>query len=497
MRLLKSHPILGLVNSYAVDSPQPANLSYMWNFGSLLGLCLVIQIITGVTLAMHYTPSVDLAFVSVEHIMNYNTLQFTLIPAVLARLKNMSETRPAPQTEAEKVSFLQWLAGFVDAEGSFGLSCGDRGHWRWLFRIRLHLDDINTLRFIQSVLGVGRINTSATDCVYVVDSWADIINVIIPLFTDYPLLTTKRFDFACFSKRNRWAAAAQISISANTRLLVGANLSAVLALQKGMNLNRVLDYNVLTVVPAINLQWLLGFVEGEGTFGFKNLVPYFQVAQHVKNVHVLNAIALFLSQLTIPANAPVSLTALAMSTVVNKRTNVQTNSVTGIDNLFFIILPLFISVQFVTRKGIDFNLWAVAILLYKLGHVTTTLGRSYLLTIEAYINSSRYTTNPAGVANAPDYCAIWNLLSGPSPIDLNSNLSHAALIRTLTLASGSRAGYTVYVYENGTPLSNSPFSTYGDAQEALGLKRNSRTVSRYIDTTKVYKGKYTFRSTPR
>lgn len=69
MRLLKSHPILGLMNSYMVDSPQPASISYMWNFGSLLGACLVIQIITGITLAMHYTPSIDLAFVSVEHIM--------------------------------------------------------------------------------------------------------------------------------------------------------------------------------------------------------------------------------------------------------------------------------------------------------------------------------------------------------------------------------------------------------------------------------------------
>jgi group I intron endonuclease len=69
MRLLKSHPILGLLNSYMVDSPQPANISYLWNFGSLLGLCLIIQILTGVFLAMHYVPSVDLAFVSVEHIM--------------------------------------------------------------------------------------------------------------------------------------------------------------------------------------------------------------------------------------------------------------------------------------------------------------------------------------------------------------------------------------------------------------------------------------------
>jgi ubiquinol-cytochrome c reductase cytochrome b subunit len=51
-----------------VDSPQPANISYMWNFGSLLGMCLVIQILTGAFLAMHYCPSVDMAFISVEHI---------------------------------------------------------------------------------------------------------------------------------------------------------------------------------------------------------------------------------------------------------------------------------------------------------------------------------------------------------------------------------------------------------------------------------------------
>ena len=68
MRILKSNPILGLLNSYMIDSPQPANISYMWNFGSLLGLCLIIQILTGVFLAMHYCANVDLAFSSVEHI---------------------------------------------------------------------------------------------------------------------------------------------------------------------------------------------------------------------------------------------------------------------------------------------------------------------------------------------------------------------------------------------------------------------------------------------
>ena len=69
MRIFKSHPLLKLVNSYVIDSPQPSNISYLWNFGSLLAFCLVIQIITGVTLAMHYNPSVLEAFNSVEHIM--------------------------------------------------------------------------------------------------------------------------------------------------------------------------------------------------------------------------------------------------------------------------------------------------------------------------------------------------------------------------------------------------------------------------------------------
>ena len=69
MRLLKKQVLLRLVNSYMVDSPQPANISYLWNFGSLLGTCLILQILTGIFLAMHYIPNVDLAFTSVEHIM--------------------------------------------------------------------------------------------------------------------------------------------------------------------------------------------------------------------------------------------------------------------------------------------------------------------------------------------------------------------------------------------------------------------------------------------
>nr|YP_010568186.1 cytochrome b [Odorrana hosii]UZC57606.1 cytochrome b [Odorrana hosii] len=64
----KSHPIIKIVNTSFIDLPTPVNISYWWNFGSLLGICLIAQIITGLLLAMHYTADTSLAFSSIAHI---------------------------------------------------------------------------------------------------------------------------------------------------------------------------------------------------------------------------------------------------------------------------------------------------------------------------------------------------------------------------------------------------------------------------------------------
>jgi len=62
-------PVLSVLNAHVVDYPSPSNINYFWSFGSIAGICLIVQIATGIFLAMHYTPHVDLAFLSVEHIM--------------------------------------------------------------------------------------------------------------------------------------------------------------------------------------------------------------------------------------------------------------------------------------------------------------------------------------------------------------------------------------------------------------------------------------------
>lgn len=76
-----THPLFKIINNALIDLPSPSNISLWWNFGSLLGLCLSIQLITGIFLAIHYTANIELAFYSVNHIcrdVNYGWLIRTL-----------------------------------------------------------------------------------------------------------------------------------------------------------------------------------------------------------------------------------------------------------------------------------------------------------------------------------------------------------------------------------------------------------------------------------
>ena len=82
MRIRKENSIFSAINSAIIDLPSPVSISYFWNFGSLLGFCLVIQIITGIFL-MHYCAYVTLAFSSIAHITGDVNYGFVLkyIPA--------------------------------------------------------------------------------------------------------------------------------------------------------------------------------------------------------------------------------------------------------------------------------------------------------------------------------------------------------------------------------------------------------------------------------
>nr|YP_010988534.1 cytochrome b [Medeopteryx incisura]WOR80678.1 cytochrome b [Medeopteryx incisura] len=77
MKIMKKNSLLKMMNNMIIDLPSPSNISTWWNFGSLLGMCLMIQILTGLFLAMHYCSDISMAFNSVVHIcrdVNYGWL---------------------------------------------------------------------------------------------------------------------------------------------------------------------------------------------------------------------------------------------------------------------------------------------------------------------------------------------------------------------------------------------------------------------------------------
>jgi hypothetical protein len=190
------------------------------------------------------------------------------------------------------------------------------------FRIRLHKDDLSSLEYIKYMLGVGLIRIEGDSAIYKISKLKDLIEIIIPLFSTYPLLNKKDLDFESFKQ------ARDIKKKSNTSKLSLEDLNSIMDIKSNMNRNRIVIESTLSEMTLsnfrsstkINIYWLLGFVEGDCTFGIKILVPYFQVAQHNKNISVLNLIKNFLAKLAINSSIPKGVTPLnSISIFTNKK----------------------------------------------------------------------------------------------------------------------------------------------------------------------------------
>jgi hypothetical protein len=123
-----------------------------------------------------------------------------------------------------------------------------------------------------------------------------------------------------------------------------------------MNSKRKIEKDQLKAgTPSISAQWLLGFLEGEGTFGYKNLVPYFQISQHKRSLCVLKVIEAFIQKLPRLHTETLNNNKINMITTLNKNTGVYSIYILNIDVLYDFLLPFFQSLTFLTRKSIDFH----------------------------------------------------------------------------------------------------------------------------------------------
>ena len=545
MRLLKKQVLLRLVNSYIVDSPQPANLSYLWNFGSLLGTCLILQILTGKFLAMHYQPHVDFAFNSVEHIMrdvnngwavrythaNVASFFFIFVYAQISNIisikllnsqhkinlisnnkfnfadffkskiitdflniikpKNMTAEnnqkieQPSPSSNLEK-DFIEWFVGFSDAESSFMINTRNNKEVHFIFQITLHIEDIGTLYTIREKLGFGVISIKGNTCSFYVRSFKNIVEKLLPIFDKCSLLTHKQLNYRDWRK----AVILKKLEQENSRSLGIDAFNEIVRLKNSINTQRINFEGYSVSKDMLTKNWLIGFIEGDGTFYFSNSSVVLGISQ--KDKQILESISDFLNN--IPISPPFNNLVVPgkPNCIIKNNTNSYQLVITDKDVLFQYIYPYFIESSFYSRKRIDFTIWSLVLYLFILGYHNLPKGKEVLLKLSNSMNSKRYFSD---LSDLIDLDEIKSLFEIEPPFDIYSGKSNFILAKEYSLYKGSRKGFKVYIYKNGVEIKGSPFDSLRSGGKAIKLNSVS-SIRNYLDTGKIFKDGYTFYSTP-
>ena len=391
------------------------------------------------------------------------------------------------------------MAGFTDSEGNFIITTRNTLNsinFGFIFRIRLHIDDKATLDFIQKTLGVGRVYEENDECIFVVYKFEDIISVIIPIFTYANLITTKSMDFLDFK-------AAALIKQANP-VLTEELKNEILSLKNQMNTKRSFvpfdpkdPYKLQPgyTLPAINIYWLIGFIEGDGSFFVNFNAPIFSLGQKYVNMHVLKSIDLFVSRLPNNYNKTIDSPNPKAVFSYNARTGVIVVTWGRIDALYDYILPILqehIDV-FSSRKKIDFILWAGVVCLQKTGLINTSEGKALMIKIISNFNQRRYSNNESASPVTPvTQVEIAKVLALPPVFDLDSGKSHADLanayswnIKKFNKLNASLLSINIYSPED------SLLHTFPNATEAIkNLDISKTSFYRYLNTGRIYKNKY-------
>lgn len=333
---------------------------------------------------------------------------------------------------------------------------------------------------------MGTVEKHAHSCVYVIRSIEALINNLVPVLDANPLRTTKYFDYLDFKFLLS-------SVSrAGTTVVKDSVKESIMKIIQSMNTGRV-SYNIESIIKSdINKYWLLGFIEGEGTFGLKNLVPYFQIGQHERSSHVMTDIEEYLSGLPntflFTKNSPILKAYRTSPLSISKNQRVIVLSYQNIDSLHDTLAYFLLDLSFQTRKNTDFLYWCLVLYMHKFGHFYLTKGRELTIAISKYINASRYSNSGKEVTKPILDLQIFETLL---PVILTPDMSHLTLAQSFARVKENRI---VWVYDKGVVVKGSPFKSYSEVCEVIGINRNSKIVSRYLDTDKLYKERYSFYS---
>jgi cytochrome c oxidase subunit 3 len=305
-------------------------------------------------------------------------------------------------------NFLQWFAGFVDAEGNFNISLrnleGNRyNSYILTFQISLHIDDIDILNSIQKKLKSGHISTSGSRCNYFINDKDSLINVILPIFKFVELNSSKYYDYLIFEK-------AVNLVKNKLHLLPNGKQDIIKYYLEMKNKN---PRSKPSCDIKISNYWLGGFTDGDATFSTNKLIPRFKFENHVKELELFHKIREYFKCGNLIITKPrkdrpndSALVVLEFNHIIVLKTLIiplfSRHLFTEKDRFLFLNTNEIKSISFIednnfsllqTKKLQDFYYWYNIVTIVFYGYHTLSKGISIINEIKCCMNSFRLTTN--------------------------------------------------------------------------------------------------------
>ena len=366
-------------------------------------------------------------------------------------------------------NFIEWFRGFTDTEGCFNIQNDvllTKDHnFKFIFRITLHLDDLACLEFIKNTLHIGnvRVNTERSEVAYEVSAQRE-IEIILAIFVGgapkFNLNTTKHLNFIAFER------AFLLFVKNNSQEARKELKPEIKSLKESMNKQRT-DFTIPSNHYNISNYWLLGFVEGEGSFYFsasnKSLV--FSISQK-GNETLMLAIREFLYNL-VPLEQ--------LNSATDNESWVKINSdYRGIFNLIvqrksyieFVLIPFFDSLTWQNKKFLDYDDWKAIFYLYKKGLNYLQEGEAFIKRILSQMNNNRLSTSKVPKVDRDlIQVIITKLLSEPSNYEIKDG---RIFLKSLNRFKGSPTSKMVKLLDATSEDIMNTFTSIAESAKFLG-----------------------------
>lgn len=370
----------------------------------------------------HYNPSVSAAFDSIEHpvylkpcvfatfcvpnflymLINhqtvYKTASFSLFLQSTSSLNYVTLSLDSIIRRRATLSdedFLEWFRGLVDGEGCFIITPNKNDkNFTFRFSICMHADNKNMLEYVAQRLKIGKIYLDDHFVYFNVSKQSE-VKIIINIFDQYPLNTSKNLNFLM------WKQGYELYVSRKTSARdLNEIFNQILNLKNQMNKKRTSFKQPEGHCINITSYWFLGFVEGEGFFSIdlKSNRLVFGVGQTASEVDVLMAVKRFL--LDLPGDYKISRvdTNVVGLTVNKKAKNENSKPMARIgiyksDFIKNVLVPFFDNLIWLSKKELDYQDWKLILNIKLQGKHFTDEGKEIMYLLFSGMNEKRLSTN--------------------------------------------------------------------------------------------------------